>query len=150
MTIRIPHSLDAVIQAVEALIDGRPMPEDWSKGPEPVPVVKETEEPVPQPQPQPALFDEALLIQAISDLIDKKVSDLPQPKEPDLQPIQNRLQQLENAFASLPDGFPEALLLNLDIQKSQTIANTDLERRVAAVETIIAGLSSAIHKEGAA
>lgn len=29
----IPHSLDAVIDAVQALIDGRPIPEDWKAEP---------------------------------------------------------------------------------------------------------------------
>lgn len=127
MTIRIPHSIDALVVAVEALANNRPMPDDWSKDLESPSVVEPMSEPVPESPssaaPAPAAFDEALLVQAISDLIDKKVSNFPQPKEPDLQPIQNRLQQLENA---------------------------DLERRVAAIEAIITGMSIAIHKEGAA
>lgn len=31
----IPHSLDAVIEAVQAIIDNRPIPEDWKAHPAP-------------------------------------------------------------------------------------------------------------------
>lgn len=168
MTVKIPHSLDAVIEAVEALIAGRPMPEEWSKEPEPDPVpvapVQEPEQvadsdPVPaDPPPQPAsasqVIDEVLLAQAISDLVDRKFASMPPPVAPapavNLDPLSQRLATLETAFAALPPGFPEAVLVCLDSQSSQTIRGVDLEQRVSALESVIWKISSAIHKEDAA
>jgi hypothetical protein len=155
MATRIPHSLDAVIIAVQALVDGRPMPVEWSHGPEAEPA------PTP-PAPVAPPFDEAALMQAVSDLIDAKIKAIPQPQpviqatEPDHELIA-RVGQLERANGAVPPGLSEnvALVLEnvalvLDVQKSQTLRNANLEQRVAALEDIMLRLGEAVHKEQAA
>jgi len=145
MATHIPHSLDAVIIAVQALVDGRPMPTEWSReaGAEPAPA---------PPAPVVPPFDEAALMQAVSGLIDAKLKDMPQPQpvvqaaEPDHELIA-RVETLERANAAVPPGLSENVALALDIQKSQTIKNTNLEQRVAALETIMLRLGEAVHKE---
>lgn len=61
--------------------------------------------------------------------------------------VRARAQQASLASPNVPPETSEAVLLVLETQKTQTEKSADLEARVSEIETIMRGLSDAVHKD---
>jgi hypothetical protein len=133
MTTEIPHSLDAVIIALQAVIDGRPLPADW-----------QTARDAASPPPAAPVFDDAKFIEGLATLIDEKIASLPKPDAVAIP------YPVENSVPDLTQPLTELGLYVVAIQEGQKAeyGRVDaMNARLEVVECILQGLAVAVHKD---